>query len=61
MSFSFNARNAVVALVLLGLALLPVYSGQNKHSEVDGMAAMETVSAAISKIIDGASTAPRKG
>jgi adenylate kinase len=41
--------------------LLPVYSGQNKLSEVDGMAAMETVSAAISKIIDGASGAPRKG
>ena len=26
MNFSLNARNAVVALVLLGLALLPVYS-----------------------------------
>jgi adenylate kinase len=41
--------------------LLPVYAVQNKLSEVDGMAAMTAVSAAISKIIDGAATAPQKG
>jgi adenylate kinase len=41
--------------------LLPLYAGQNKLSEVDGMAPMEVVSAAISKVIDGAATAPGKG
>jgi adenylate kinase len=41
--------------------LLPIYAGQNKLSEVDGMADMSTVSAAISKVIDGASQAARKG
>ena len=41
--------------------LLPIYAGQNKLSEVDGMAPMNEVSAAISKAIDGASKSARKG
>ncbi|MEP7210858.1 MAG: adenylate kinase [Alphaproteobacteria bacterium] len=41
--------------------LLPIYASQNKLSEVDGMAPMEAVSAAISKVIDAASTSTRKG
>jgi adenylate kinase len=34
--------------------LLPIYASQNKLSEVDGMAPMNVVSAAISKVIDSA-------
>ena len=41
--------------------LLPIYAAQNKLSEVDGMATMNEVSAAISKVIDGASKSARKG
>ena len=41
--------------------LLPIYAGQNKLSEVDGMAPMNEVSTAISKVIDGASKSARKG
>lgn len=41
--------------------LLPIYAGQNKLAEVDGMQPVEVVSAAISKAIDGAPVAARKG
>jgi adenylate kinase len=41
--------------------LLPIYASQNKLSEVDGMAPMNVVSAAISKVIDSAPKAARKG
>ena len=41
--------------------LLPIYAGQNKLSEVDGMAPLGVVAAAISMVIEGAAKPRRNG